>query len=298
MNWSYTKNIIITLLLILNLLLASIRIGTNKANYSLSDEVETSVRHILSVYDYQLYTFLPDNFYPMKKAKASQRQVDGQVIADHFLDKDNINKVNEGNKDIYFNEEDTYVEVYRNGKVNYYWTFDKDNEIFKDNTIDKDEAYELVSKFMIKVYKGDRIYKAISYDKENNIYKYEYYNTIRDNIILNDYIKINVYQDHLEAEMWGVNVSLTSDKKEDILPIDEILFNFVRKVSNENLEEKYITDIQIGYYALNDDVMVNGDQIEYPYYKISVKYDSDYYINAYTNEIYDKNLIKIENKID
>lgn len=297
MNWSFTKTVFIILLLALNLGLGIIRLETSKSKYTLSEKVEDNIRNILSIYDYQLYTFLPDSFYPMKIAKATQRSIDKDQVANHFFGSNTeFKKSTEGNKDIYFTDENTYVEVYRNGRVNYYWTFDKESEELADGIINKDEAYKIVSKFMLKVFKGDRIYKAVSYDKEDNIFKYEYYNTLRGQYLFNDYIKINVYQDHLEAEMWGMNVSLSSDKEKQILPIDEVLFNFVKKVTNENLEEKYISDIQIGYYALNDEVMIKGEVSEYPYYKISVKYDADYYIDAYTNEIYDKNLMQIEEK--
>lgn len=296
MNWSYAKVIIIILLLLLNIGLGIIRIEEDRSKYTLSEEVEDNIRNILKIYDYQLYTFLPEEFYPVKNAKATQRPVDALTVAQRFFDKKTYNKSSEGNKDIYFSSEDTYVEVYRDGKIFYYEKFSPSDPYLQDKIIDKDEAYDLVTKFMLKIYKGDRIYKAASYDKEDNIFKYVYYNTLHDTYLFNDYIKINVYQDHIEAEVWGSNVSYNGDKPKDILPIDEIIFNFVKNVRNENLKEKYITDVQLGYYALNGDALVNGEQIEYPYYKITVKYDSDYYINAYTNEIYDSNLIKVTNE--
>ena len=171
MNWSYTKVIIIILLALLNIGMLGIRLNNDRAKYSLSSEVEDNIRHILKVYDYQLYTFLPSEFYPMKTAKENLRTVDNGSIANHFFGKGGYQSTKEGNKETYYRDEDTYVEVYRNGKINYYEKI-KDNEVLLDGVIDKDEAYDLVTKFLLKVYKGDRIYKAASYDKENNIYMF------------------------------------------------------------------------------------------------------------------------------
>ena len=294
MNWSYAKSIIIVLLIILNLILCGIRINDSNNRYLLDEEAESNIRNILVSYNYHLYTVLPKEYYPLREIKASKRNIDNLTVANHFLkDENKINKRNDGNKEIYYIDDKEYVEIYRNGKINYYQKIDQNHEALIDNNITKTEAYNILTKFMGRVYKGDRIYKAVGYSKENGVYKYTYYNTYQGTNIFNDYIQIEIHNDHIKAEIWGVNVSSSNLPKKEIIPVDEIIFNFVKNVPSIE-EGTYITDIKLGYYAINEELMVNSEVFEKPYYKISIRYHGDYYVDAYSNVIYDNNLIRIK----
>ena len=62
-----------------------------------------------------------------------------------------------------------------------------------------EEAYEILTDFIPRVYKGNAFYKPTFYNKENDKYIYIYYNTYKNALVLNDYIKTG-WDGHLKAE--------------------------------------------------------------------------------------------------
>lgn len=295
MKWSFSKNVLIILLILLNILMFAVRYTSRNNAYTLHSENEQNIRNILYDHNFLLYTLLPTEFYPLRPLEGTFESVDGEDIANFYFADRNYEKKTEGTKDIYYKDANTYVEVYRNGKVVYYEGLSKGSPELSDGEIDKDEAYEMLTTFYRKIYKGDRTYKAEGYDKEAGVYKYYYYNQYKDTYVFNDYVKIQIYLDHIEAESWKVNVKPSSDKTNDLIPVDEALFNFVKNVKIETEESIYVTDIALGYYAINDLLATDEKVVEYPYYKISIKHNGDFYINAYTNEIYNSKLELIDN---
>lgn len=296
MKWSFSKNVLIILLILLNVLMFAVRYSARNNAYTLHSDNEQNIRNILYKNNFLLYTLLPSEFYPLRTLEGTFESVDGDDIARFYFSDKNYEKKIEGTKDIYYRDDKSYVEVYRNGKVVYYEAIPKNSPELSDGEITKDEAYEMLTTFYRKIYKGDRTYKAEGYDKEAGVYKYYYYNQYKDTYIFNDYVQIQIFMDHIEAEIWKVNVKAKGDKTNDLIPVDEALFNFVKNVKIETEESIYITDIALGYYAINDLLATDEKVIEYPYYKISIKHNGDFYINAFTNEIYNSKLELIDNK--
>lgn len=290
MKWSYAKNIVLIMLIILNVLLFGLRSRDKTNEYTLSDEAEINIKNVLENYNVFLYATLPTEYYPMKNIEITRRQIDNDSIIKHFFKKtEDVKKTNDGNKEIYYLEDNEYVEIYRNGVVKYISILEANT----DSELPREDAYKMLTDFIPRVYKGNRIYKPTVYNKENNEYIYTYYNTYNGITVLNDYMKATISNEKLEVEVWGTDILNYVGNKTKIISVDEALFNFTKNVFLDNEESVYISDIELGYYAINDNLIINNNVISEPYYKVSVRYYGDYYINAYTNKIYDKNLLEI-----
>ena len=94
----------------------AVRYSEKNNAYTLHSENEQNIRNILYKNNFLLYTLLPGEFYPLKTLEGSFESIDGDDIARFYFSDKNYEKKTEGTKDIYFKDDNTYVEVYRNGK--------------------------------------------------------------------------------------------------------------------------------------------------------------------------------------
>ncbi len=294
MEWSKAKNIIIILLVVLNVFLGFAINMKNNNKYILNEESDKNLRESVSKLNVFLsYVELPKKSFPMRNIEISVREVDEEKVLKAFFKSKDVSSTMGDNKKIYCNpnKDNEYVEIHRNGMVRYIKSFENS---YDEEEFTRENSKKILDEFLGRTYRNVNSYKDVVYKKENNIYTYVYYNTYGKNLLFNDYIKASVYNDRIEVEVWGMNVNGYSGIKKDILSVDEVLFNFSKNISDTLKEPIYIDDIQIGYYGINDDLLVNTTLISQPYYKVSIKYGLDYYINAFTNEIYDSNLLKVD----
>ncbi len=288
MDWSKTTNIILILLLILNVFLRVVVVLENKKTYTIGEERIENIKNIANKNNVKLNFDSFTEYYPMKCIELSKMELDSKKVLDKFFGKEaELNTLIRENRRIYYIKDSEYAEIYRNGLVKYVSQFDTPLSSGED-------LKKLENKFYQRIYVKNKNYELNKYVINDDVSVYIYYRTTgKRYYLLNDYIKILVYNDRIEAESWQFNVLGYKEKGKEIIPYDEILYHFIRLMSSA-LDEMEIVYFKLGYYTVNNDLLLNNTVTIEPYYLIILSDGTEFYINAFTNELYDKNLWLID----
>lgn len=249
-----------------------------KDDGQLSSERKTRLIEILSTRNIDLEADLPsvNKMKTLSLTKPLDREI--ELVNKVFTSKlrsstysDGENRHSDGNETLIFNKMvdrgrlfySASSPVYRVKRSN---PRDVIDEFVDDFSVD-DEEYTLFEK---KDLDGQNIYIL------NEVY--EGFNLFCNEIV------ISINEDGIsEARAIRYTPNKFGEQSMDLVPIDEVLYNFMYE--NKFEEKVKVTDISIGYYVNFDLLGVENTFVADPHYLISMDNGAKYYINAYTGKI-------------
>ncbi len=278
MNSKKILNILILIFLLMNIMLFMMNYFLYKDDGQLSTERKARLVEILSTKNIELDTELPtvNKMKTLALAKPLDREI--ELVDKVFSDKlrsstysDGEHRHSDGNETLIFNK------MVDKGRFFY----SANSPVYRVNRANpKDVVDEFVDDFSV----GDEDYTILE-EKDLNGQKIYILNEVYEgcNIFCNE-IVISINGDGIsEARAIRYTPSKFSEQSRDLVPIDEVLYNFMYK--NKFEEKVKITDISIGYYVNLDLLGIEKSFVVDPHYLISMDNGAKYYINAYTGKI-------------
>lgn len=295
MNWAKFKNSAIIAFVIINLILYILNTSKFNTNYILNTKKIQAIEQILTAnkIDYS-YVVLPKKYEPLAKLEFEEREISNkEVYETFFADNDTINSKLSENLIEYYKDGIGTLEIYKNGSIK----FKYDNSSKKDTVLSAVETKILANEELKKLDFLENTYELSQRYVDNNNYIYEYNPKFDDKYIFMSYVKITVSKKGVEVvDIYEVKKKGFDTKTREVISIDRVLLNLVMKIDKLDINNNYgynniqIMGIDLGYNIKNKYIYKNINKKAEPYYKILINDKDIFYINAYTNYIYNKDL--------
>lgn len=283
MNWDKMINSLIIIFLSINIGLFFFNSYKANEQYNISSERKEQLISILKDNNIELGCELPSN-YPKSKVQLQTPIVNKKDILDTFFGEEHrlisvtnlYEKHYSNNREIYFYKgENKGVITYVGKEVSYKPSSNTENSII--------EAGEKFASDITLNSVNLTLTSIKAYDK---YYELEFNEKYKDNILFSNYVIVRMSEHGvLEARTIRYNPIKFLGAKQEIFPIDEVLYNYM--INNNNEEKVKIIDIDLGYNLGVDEIGYNSVAEAVPYYRIKLDNGSTYYINAYTNLLID-----------
>lgn len=276
MNWNKAKNIMIVILVFLNIVLLFVSYYGND-KYILSSEKEKAIISLLNKNGVKIGTGIPENFEPLPYLMFNDFEYNVDELKKLFF---------EDNEDVKRSIE-FEATIFKTDKKNL--KIDGADVVYErtytEKSLDKFEISEAKKKAekVIKTLIKNKNYELQEIKFANGRYYLKYCEIYLNNKVYNNYIEFVINKDGIEKmEMSRYEISGFYRIKRDICSADEALFSWLLGIKNEKTEDSLLIDgIEKGYCFEESTLKSRA----VPCYRISVKDDEIYYINAYTGEI-------------
>lgn len=281
MDWIKAKNIIISTLIIVNILLRGLIFYSKGAEYNLSKKQVDAITTVLQNNNIILDTKIIENFKPRKKIILSNYNFDKKFISNIFFDtlnEDIEESLDLESKNIFFINSTKSLMISTDG-----FTF-MANEINKNNKLDKDNSQKLCDDIIKKLgpeFSNFKLNRIFTFDEEDKIWFY-YKDIYKGEIIDSNVIKFEVLNNNIS------NIEVTYLKPigfddlppKDIVPCDEALL-----LINQN---EYKEQIKLDY-DIEDDIVIKDIELVYDFLeKHNMDSDTVYAVPIYCIYIVNK----------
>jgi hypothetical protein len=256
---------------------------TNK--HQISNARSKQLRTVLYENGISADDFLLDKT-PMKMLDLYEPQVDRLSIVEAML-KEESYEIETGELTEKYkttNQEITFYEGTYKGTVSYKGY----NEKYTPSKFTKDEVIEVGKKFAADFTLNQMDFQLITIKHEiyENYYILEFNGVYGEDILFCSYVRIKVTEEGVEEGKAEIYTPIDYEGAVNaVYPIDEVLYKFISEVDLSNNEMVRITDLQIGYDVVIDDIKGDLFADAIPYYRITINNEDVYYIDAYTNEL-------------
>ncbi len=283
MNWNKISTIFIIIFLIINLVIYGISTWVEKEKYSLSQVRIDQLRNILEENDYAIYDHLPD-FYPMTVLNFETPQRNkGAIVQGIFGDAQvttsfaaDYEKYKADGQSLYFYK----------GKEKGLVEYNVSTPVFTLDRFEQSKIEALGEEFA-KAMMPDVEHLELTYIKAyEDYYVLEYNEIYKGQTLFCSYVNLKISREGVTmAQSMRYIPKGYEGKDMEIVPIDEVLYNFMGSVKPAENEFYSIKKIDLGYH-LALEPMEGETTIEgVPYYRLKLDDESVYYINALTNEV-------------
>ena len=292
MNGKRILNELIGIFLVLNIALLTFNIVKTIHRYRINTTRINNVTYALEQKEIYLETQLPRNFTPKSQANLSDF-----IGSNTTAERDNMVSAlfgeNSGKVIVTKDSSAPKSIIHRYGSESL--VFNKNTIVYTNTDVSESSNKEISLQSAKKICRD--FIKRLNYNKKFNNAYIQHRNN-EDNIeitFFRNYKGIPVFEEYIRFELMGETIQkatikigkisqLDSDRiKKTIYPIDLVLFGIDDELEIE--KPMYITDITLGYKAIDEsNIMLLGTQL-IPTYKIEIRgLKNPIYVNAYTNK--------------
>lgn len=291
MNLQKMLNVFIIIFLLINGGLYMFIQNQDVKNHTLSSERVTQLQTILNKNNISIYDHLPE-FYPKSRLILKKPEDTEPELVDFFFE-----------NDVY--ESDYFASPRKHESETQILTYDQSGEkgrVFYGSTKPSYVPELFIDSYRIKTawqFVEDFTLGHGTYDLTDmrsggeNTYIYFFNEVFEDELLFCNEVVIKI-DENGAADSKGITEARGiryipygfEENRQEIYPIDEVLYKFMIYIRKEELGLSIITDIDIGYILGPDDLEDMLSVIVEPHYRIKLGSGQTYYINAYTNEIF------------
>lgn len=277
MDWDKAKTFAIFLFLILNAVLF-ILTGQEDRKYQMTAEQYNAIYDVLIKNDIQLQTDIPKDFSPRKKLTITKISFDySQLVSAFFEDPDSVKRTLVDNRTVFKNQTSSLL-------------IDAEDIVFENNAsktiienLNENAAKSFCDDFIKKINLGFEQLTPVSVIADEDTIYLNYYERYNDTPLYFNYIEATVSKRGIKRLSLSRYVPEGyTGQKHNIYSADEALFSMLRYFKNQNIKDKAIWKMELGYALLDEikDITQNAS----PFYMIYT--DSHIVmVNAYTNEV-------------
>jgi len=292
MNWNRVINVFLLIFALLNIFLWRYQIQYEENRYTINQVRKDQLSTVLSNNGISSYVFLPE-YYPTSQLELEAPSIDKNEISTSILGDDytrglkdgmEVHESNLGSITYYTDVKQSYI-FYKGSGVKY---LPKDLTSSAVDQVAKEFARDLFGK---DVKMEITVRKNIKDSEEEAGYQLEMNEIFRDKIIFQTFIKLRITrQGIMEALAVRYKPLDYYGNNKNIYPYDEAIYSliyYMKENETQDIEgEGHISDVDIGYYIMDVDTRRYEYQVD-PYYRIIFSDGSVYYINAYTNDVFE-----------
>lgn len=283
MDWNKTKKIFIFILIIINGVLLVLNFN-NSREYKISSDQEKTIFKVMSDNGITLYTDIVGDFSPKRQLSAEVPAIDYNALINSFFgENETYTQKIEFDKTII--SSDTKILTVSGNDI----TFEDSEGTGFVSGLNSDRAISAAEQYLSKLNYNFENYKADDVVQDGNIFIVSFIDSFKGYKIFSSMAKVYISEKGIikfEASLFEVD-NFTGAEME-ICSCDEILMTFLYEMKNQNrTSDIFIEDLEFGYYLQDNSVIDEGGNLKLvPSYRIVVfGDDSQYIINAYTNEL-------------
>lgn len=283
MNWSKILNIFIAIFLVINLVLYGVTVHQGRVEYNLSQERADMLRTILEAHSYAIYDHLPA-FYPMAELKLNLPQRNKEAIVQAIFADESVETSFAANLEKY--RSDTQQVTFYKGREKGLVAYSSEAPTYALKKFVQSEVEALGETFARHMMPDvDRL--ELTYVKAyNDYYILEFNEIYKGQILFCSYVNMRISRAGVtSAQSMRCQPAGFEGKDMEIVPIDEVLYNFMSQVKPGKDEFYSIKKIDLGYHLAQSPMEGETTLQGVPYYRIKLDDESVYYMNALTNAL-------------
>ncbi len=281
MNWDKSKNILIIVLLLLNIIISCLLL-IDRNKYILSHSQEVAIKNLLLANNITLSDQIPKKYAPMAQINALTNNPNTDFLCSAFFPHEDIQITQEFGKTIITSgvkkiTVDDEVIVVDDPSLAEKIDLSDEKKVFKM----ANQYFKAVeSKLKLNGYQFDNVKKIGEYNFFTYTKKYN------NSFHFNEYIKLKIGENGVQEILFSYpQVEEEFGIKRKICSVDEALASFMDEIRSTETQNIHITKIDLGF-AYEDAVHDAGSVKEIPVYRIyTAENDEPFFINAYVNEV-------------